>query len=151
MFFKIPVSKTSCLPQFLLSVVCVHTGMYLPALNSTNGANFFDPDYKMLHVLVRGDEPVEIRTSPKIFLSFSLPAMTEDEFFGDNLVNNLATFLKVPANMIRITKIVREDRGQGKRRRRSTGLSVEVEISKPPVQQTSNSTNGEDSTLNNDQ
>ncbi|XP_076157842.1 PKHD1 like 1, tandem duplicate 1 [Alosa pseudoharengus] len=119
-----------------------YPGMYLPALNSTtHGANYFDPDYKMLYVAVRGTKPVEIRTSPKLFLSFSLPAMTEDEFFGPNLINNLATFLKVPASMIRITKIVREDGGLGKRRKRSTGLSVEVEISKPPVQQTNNSTN----------
>jgi len=121
-----------------------HPGMYLPALNSTLGANYFDPDYKMLYVIVRGTEPVEIRTSPKLFLSFNMPAMTEDEFFGPNLINNLATFLKVPASMIRITKIVREDGGVGKRRKRSTGLSVEVEISKPPVQQTSNSTNDEE-------
>ncbi|XP_062385127.1 fibrocystin-L-like [Sardina pilchardus] len=121
-----------------------YPGMYVPALNSTNGANYFDPDYKMLHVVVRGSEPVEIRTSPKLFLSFNLPAVTEDEFFGANLVNNLAAFLKVPASMIRITKIVREDGGQSRRKKRSTGLSVEVEISKPPVQQTSNSTNDEE-------
>ncbi|XP_063041153.1 fibrocystin-L-like [Engraulis encrasicolus] len=119
-------------------------GQYVPAMNSSvNGANFLDADYKMLHVLLRGSEPVEIRTSPKIFLSFNLPAMSEDEFFGDGLVNHLAVFLKVPASMIRITKIVRED-GGAKRRKRSTGLSVEVEISKPPVQQTSNTTDGEE-------
>lgn len=96
----------------------------------------------MLKVLVRGSEPVEIRTSPVLVLAFNLPAMTEDEFFGDNLVQNLATFLKVPPNMIRITNIIRED-GGARRRKRSTGLKVEVEIKKPPVQETNNSTNGE--------
>lgn len=118
---------------------------YVPKMNATAGTNYFDPDYKMLRVLVRGSQPVEIRTSPVLVLAFELPAMTEEEFFGPNLVNNLAIFLKVPANMIRITNIIRGDAGA--RRRRSTGLTVEVEIKKPPVQQTTNSTNDEDFTL----
>ncbi|TKS89105.1 Fibrocystin-L Polycystic kidney and hepatic disease 1-like protein 1 [Collichthys lucidus] len=121
----------------------VSAGQYFPQLSADLGSNYFDPDYKMLKVLVRGSKPVEIRTSPVLFLSFELPAMTEEDFFGDNLVQNLATFLKVPANMIRITKIVRED-GGARRRKRSTGLTVEVEIKKPPVQQTSNSTSNDD-------
>uniref|UniRef100_A0A667XGZ1 PKHD1 like 1, tandem duplicate 2 n=1 Tax=Myripristis murdjan TaxID=586833 RepID=A0A667XGZ1_9TELE len=120
-------------------------GQYVPQLNSSLGTNYFDQDYKMLKVLVRGSTPVEIRTSPVLVIAFQLPAMTEEEFFGDSLIQNLATFLKVPANMIRITKIVRED-GGARRRKRSTGLSVEVEIKKPPVQQTTNTTN-EDFTI----
>uniref|UniRef100_A0A3B4AF70 Uncharacterized protein n=1 Tax=Periophthalmus magnuspinnatus TaxID=409849 RepID=A0A3B4AF70_9GOBI len=103
------------------------------------GSNFFDQDYKMLKVLLQGSQPVEIRTSPVLVLSFNLPAMTEAEFFGDKLVNNLAIFLKVPSNMIRVTKIVRADGGV-RRRKRSSGLSVEVEIKKPPVQETTNTT-----------
>lgn len=117
-------------------------GQYVPAMNATVGTNFFDQEYKMLKVIVKGSTPVEIRTSPVLFLAFELPAMTEDQFFGDNLINNLAIFLKVPANMIRITKIIRAD-GGARRRRRSSGLTVEVEIKKPPVQQTTNSTNSQ--------
>lgn len=93
----------------------------------------------MLKVLVRGSKPVEIRTSPVLVIAFELPAMTEEEFFGASLVQNLATFLKVPADMIKITKIIRED-GGARRRKRSSGLMVEVEIKKPPVQQPTNST-----------
>uniref|UniRef100_A0A3P8VF56 PKHD1 like 1, tandem duplicate 2 n=1 Tax=Cynoglossus semilaevis TaxID=244447 RepID=A0A3P8VF56_CYNSE len=119
---------------------------YVPQFNATGGTNFFDADNKMMKVLVRGSTPVEIRTSPVLFLSFELPAMTEEEFFGDNLVQNLAVFLKVPPEMIRITNIVRED-GGARRRRRATGLTVEVEIKKPPVAQTTNTTNEEDFTL----
>ncbi|XP_043073568.1 PKHD1 like 1, tandem duplicate 1 [Puntigrus tetrazona] len=116
-----------------------YTGQYVPDFNSTHGSNFFDQNYKMMNILLRGSEPVQIRTSPVLFLAFNLPAMTEEEFFGDNLVNNLALFLKIPPNKIRITKIVRE--GTSARRRRSTGLTVEVEIREPPIQNsTSNST-----------
>lgn len=117
-------------------------GQYVPKMNGTAGSNFFDAVNKMLKVIVKGQKPVEIRTSPVLFLSFDLPAMTEEEFFGDNLVNNLAVFLKVPANMIRITKIVRADSG-ARRRKRSSGLTVEVEIKKPPVQQTTNTNDDE--------
>ncbi len=115
------------------------SGQYVPSFNSSHGSNFFDQDYKMMNILLRGSEPVQIRTSPVLFLAFNLPAMTEEEFFGANLVKNLAAFLKIPPNKIRITKIVRE--GTNARRRRSTGLTVEVEIREPPVQNsTSNST-----------
>uniref|UniRef100_A0A8C1B8X1 PKHD1 like 1, tandem duplicate 2 n=1 Tax=Cyprinus carpio carpio TaxID=630221 RepID=A0A8C1B8X1_CYPCA len=119
-----------------------YTGQYFPGFNSSHGSNFFDQDYKMMNILLRGSEPLQILTSPVLFLAFNLPAMTEEEFFGENLVSNLAAFLKIPPNKIRITKIVRE--GTNARRRRSTGLTVEVEIREPPVQNsTSNSTEGD--------
>uniref|UniRef100_A0A3B4ZZ57 PKHD1 like 1 n=1 Tax=Stegastes partitus TaxID=144197 RepID=A0A3B4ZZ57_9TELE len=119
----------------------ISAGQYVPQLNATLGTNYFDQDNKMLKVVVRGSKPVEIRTAPVLVIAFDLPALTEDEFFGDNLVRNLATFLQVPANMIRITNIIR---GDGRRRKRSTGLKVEVEIKKPPVQQATNTTDDEE-------
>ncbi|XP_069815730.1 fibrocystin-L-like [Dendropsophus ebraccatus] len=116
-----------------------YQGQYMPQLSSlVLGENYFDKDYNMLYVLVRGSTPIEIRTSPLIVISFNMPAMTEDQFYGENLVKNLAAFLKVPANKIRITKIIRE--GSRRRKRAAGGLSVQVEISDPPVQETSNST-----------
>uniref|UniRef100_A0A3Q2VVI1 PKHD1 like 1, tandem duplicate 2 n=1 Tax=Haplochromis burtoni TaxID=8153 RepID=A0A3Q2VVI1_HAPBU len=122
-------------------------GQYVPELNATVGTNYFDQDYKMLKVVLRGSQPVEIRTAPVLVIAFGFPAMTEEEFYGNSLVQNLAVFLKVPPNMIRISKIIREN-GGARRRKRSTGLTVEVEIKKPPVQQTTNSTNDdEDFTL----
>lgn len=82
---------------------------------------------------------MEVRTSPLLVIAFELPAMTEDEFFGDNLVQNLAAFFNIPPEMIRITQIIPGGAG-ARRRKRSTGLKVEVEIKKPPVQQMSNGT-----------
>lgn len=121
----------------------IYAGQYVPQLNASLGTNYFDQDFKMLKVVVRGSTPVQIRTSPVLFLAFELPALTEEEFFGEDLVRNLALFLRLPPNMIWITNIVRED-GGSRRRRRSTGLTVEVEIRKPPAQQTTNSTNDEE-------
>nr|DBA24045.1 TPA: hypothetical protein GDO54_011748 [Pyxicephalus adspersus] len=121
-----------------------YKGQYMPQLSSAvNGENFFDNDYAMLYILIRGSTPVEIHTSPLIVVAFNLPAMTVDQFFGQNLVKNLALFLKIPANKIRITKIVQE--GSSRRKRATGGITVSVEISDPPSAQkntTSNSTGG---------
>ncbi|XP_069813288.1 fibrocystin-L-like isoform X2 [Dendropsophus ebraccatus] len=115
-----------------------YQGQYMPQLSSlVLGENYFDKDYNMLYVLVRGSTPIEIRTSPLIVISFNMPAMTEDQFYGEDLVKNLAAFLKIPANKIRITKIIRE--GSRRRKRAAGGLSVQVEISDPPVQETNSS------------
>ncbi|XP_053571903.1 fibrocystin-L [Bombina bombina] len=118
----------------------VYQGQYRPQFNSTvHGENYLDRDYNMLYVLLRGSTPVEIHTTPLIVIAFNIPAMTVNEFYGSNLVRNLALFLKIPANKIRVTKIVAE----GSRRRRSTGLTVSVEIADPPSQQrNSSSTSG---------
>lgn len=121
---------------------CLSPDEFVPQMNASIGTNYFDQDYKMLKVLLRGSAPVEIRTSPVLVLAFNMPALTENEFFANNLVQNLAVFLKVPPKMIRITKVVRED-GGARRRKRSTGLMVEVEIKKPPIQQTNDNTTGQ--------
>ncbi|XP_072925977.1 LOW QUALITY PROTEIN: PKHD1 like 1, tandem duplicate 1 [Hemitrygon akajei] len=112
-----------------------YPGEFVPKLKSTvHGANYFDRTYQMLNVLLRGSIPVEIRTAPTLFISFSLPSMTVDEFYGPDLANNLALFLDVPASKIRITKIVRED---ALLRRRARSITVEVEIGDPPYGQLS--------------
>ncbi|OCT77100.1 fibrocystin-L [Xenopus laevis] len=123
-----------------------YAGQYMPQLSSNVvGENFFDNDYKMLYILVRGSTPVEVRTTPLIVVSFNLPAMTVDQFYGDNLVRNLALFLKIPAEKIRITKIIAE--GSRRRKRAAGGLTVSMQIADPPGQQ-SNSTNSTTGTLN---
>ncbi|XP_051879473.1 PKHD1 like 1, tandem duplicate 1 [Pristis pectinata] len=117
-----------------------YPGEFVPKLNSpVSGANYFDRKYQMLNVLVRGSIPIEIHTAPTLFISFNLPAMTVDEFYGPDLANNLALFLDVPASKIRITKIVRE---AARRKRRATGITVEVEIGDPPSGQLSSHCTG---------
>ncbi|XP_017158739.1 PKHD1 like 1, tandem duplicate 1 [Poecilia reticulata] len=121
-----------------------YAGEFVPHINASMGTNFFDQDYKMLKVLLRGSGPLEIRTAPVLVLAFNMPALTEDQFFGDSLVQNLALLLRVPANMIRVSRVVREGGGAARRRKRSAGLTVEVEIRKPPVQQSASSAAGEE-------
>ncbi|XP_068189914.1 fibrocystin-L-like [Antennarius striatus] len=119
-----------------------YTEEYFPKLNGTLGSNYFNQDQKMLMMLLRGSEPVEVRMSPKIFVSFALPAMTEEEFFGESLVRNLAAFLGIPPNMIRIIDIIREDGGARRKRSSEGGLRVNAEISNT-AQQSGNSSSEE--------
>lgn len=114
---------------------------FLPNLNSTVlGENYFDRTYQMLYLLVKGTIPVEIHTTAVIFVSFQLPAVTEDDFYSShNLVRNLALFLKIPSDKIRVSRIIQEG---SLRRKRSTGLTVELEIGDPPLQFLSNGTAG---------
>ncbi|XP_036732330.2 LOW QUALITY PROTEIN: fibrocystin-L [Manis pentadactyla] len=120
----------------------LYTEQFLPNLNSTVfGENYFDRTYQMLYLLVKGNIPIEIHTTAVIFVSFQLPAVTEDDFYSSqNLVRNLALFLKIPSDKIRVSQITR---GENLRRKRSTGLTVELEIGDPPAQFISNDTTGQ--------
>nr|XP_034372677.1 fibrocystin-L [Arvicanthis niloticus] len=118
-----------------------NTEQSLPNLGSTvPGENYFDRTYQMLYLLLKGTTPVEVHTATVIFVSFHLPAITADEFFSShNLVRNLALFLKIPSDKIRVSRII----GASLRRKRSTGRIVEFEIGAAPARFLSNSTTGQ--------
>lgn len=113
----------------------------LPNLNSTIlGENYFDRTYQMLYLLVKGIIPVEIHTTAVIFVSFQIPAVTVEDFYNSyNLVRNLALFLKIPSDKIRISKVIG---GDSLRKKRSTGLTIGLEIGDPPPQFITNDTAG---------
>ncbi|KAM9050154.1 fibrocystin-L [Megaptera novaeangliae] len=120
----------------------VYTEQFLPNLNSSVlGENYFDRTYQMLYLLVKGTIPVEIHTTSVIYVSFQLPAVTEDDFYSShNLVRNLALFLKLSSDKIRVSIVIR---GKSLRRKRSMGLTVELEIGDSPPQFITNDTTGQ--------
>ena len=102
---------------------------YIPDVNTAaTGVNYYERDTGLLHIVVRGPGPVDITTAPLIVVSFSMPAMTEAEFFGKNIVNNLALFLNIPPEKILIASSVR----QARRRRRAGTMIVSIEIGNSP-------------------
>ena len=102
-------------------------GQFLPTAASPSGANFFDIDTKTLHVQVKGPGLIDIKMRPVVILAFGLPEMTEEEFFGKDLLRNLIIFLKVDPAKVRIAGVKRI--GQSRRRKRSTGgIQVTIEI-----------------------
>ncbi len=88
------------------------------------GANFFDRSESMLYVLLKNYHPIDIRTTPVVVLCMMFPPMTVEEFYGLDLVNNLALFLDVPPENIRITRIVMET--ARRRRRDAAGPVVDL-------------------------
>ncbi|XP_078617867.1 fibrocystin-L-like isoform X2 [Branchiostoma floridae x Branchiostoma japonicum] len=112
-------------------------GQYIPAMNAASGSNYFDDDKKMLYITIRGTTPIDIVTMPVLKVSFGMPAITVDDFFETNLRQNLANFLGIPANKIRVVNVVRED---SRRKKRAEGsMTVEIEITEPPAQDSSSS------------
>ena len=105
---------------------------WLPDVASDpSGTNYFDREQSILYVLVRNSFPVlDIRTSPVVFLCFQFADMTLEEFYGINLVNNLALFLGIPPEKIKIARATRES--GNRRKRQLETLNVDVEISNDP-------------------
>nr|XP_045000409.1 fibrocystin-L [Jaculus jaculus] len=120
----------------------LHTEQFFPALSSTiPGENYFDRTYQMLHLVVKGTTPVEVHTAAVIFVSFQLPAVGEDEFYSShNLVRNLALFLKIPSDKIRLSRMTGGESFRGKR---STDRAIELEVGDPPALFFSNSPTGQ--------
>nr|CAB3264911.1 fibrocystin-L-like [Phallusia mammillata] len=101
---------------------------YKPAIDSTvNGANFMDPATRLLYVTLRGSEPIEIVTVPLVLITFQVQAVSIDDFFGKNIISNLATFLDVPLSKIRMVDIVRETQ-QSRRKRQIQTYEVTLEF-----------------------
>ncbi|XP_054766411.2 fibrocystin-L-like [Lytechinus pictus] len=105
---------------------------FMPSLDSmVLGENYFDREYQTLHILVRGSTYVEIRTTPVVITTFGVPAVEVDDFFEENLVENLANLLNIDESQIRVVEIISE----ASRKKRSTGSDTEVviEIGANPV------------------
>ncbi len=54
--------------------------------------------------IVRGSDPVEIRTPPVVQVSLSLAVSLDDFFSVRELIKNLAFVLKIDPNKIRVVK-----------------------------------------------
>lgn len=116
---------------------------YQPDVTTGNiGDNYYDPVTQLLYLLLRGPDPVDIVVSSVVQISFSLPPMTVDEFFGENIVSNLAVFLGIdPSNIIVVditSESSRRKRGTASNlrfKRQSEGVTVDLIVSTPPEDQ----------------
>ena len=76
---------------------------------------------------------MEVITQEVIIVSFGLPAMTVEDFYGANIIENLAAFLNIPLTKVRVVNVVSENGGSRRRKRNSGGTTVEVEIGNEPA------------------
>jgi len=82
-------------------------GETLPTLASPAGANKFDPQARHLWLVMRGGDPGAeylIRRKSSVQLDLTL-AVSVDEFQGENVVQNIATLLRIPASRIKIVGV----------------------------------------------
>ena len=102
---------------------------YTPKLSNATGTNYFDKDSGQLSIIIKGPQVIEVIAQDTVIVSFSMPALSTDDFYGDNIIQNLASFLNIPLTKIRVVNVVSEG---SRRRKRSTGIVVEVEIGDEP-------------------
>nr|XP_047143668.1 fibrocystin-L-like isoform X2 [Hydra vulgaris] len=110
---------------------------YVPSITSNLGSNWFDSDTQLLWVVLRGSDYVDINMAQTIQLSMGMTPMRDvgfEEFFEQNLIQNLADLLQIDKSKIRIMSIVAASKR--KRRETPTPINVQFEIGNPP-----NSTN----------
>lgn len=103
---------------------------YHPTCADPHGSNFIDRDSRLVFFVIKGSDKIVLKRANVVIVSFGLPAMTEEEFFGSNILENLAGMLNVPLNKVRVVKIVADS---GTRRRRSTGTTAILEIGDEPT------------------
>ncbi|XP_070541075.1 fibrocystin-L-like [Ptychodera flava] len=104
---------------------------FMPPMDSeVSGLNYFDKELQTLYILIRGADPIDIRTTPVVIVSFDMEPVHVDDFFEENLVANLAGLLGIDEDQIRVMEVVSES--SRRRRRAVDSTSVTVEIGDPP-------------------
>ncbi|CAH1775752.1 unnamed protein product [Owenia fusiformis] len=104
---------------------------FVPDLSSqVSGLNWMDSDLQTLYVLVRGPDPIEIRTMPVVVFSVDVPPVPLNKFYEKNTIRNIALLLKIPEDRIRFVNVVRETRF--KRSGTLNAMTIKLEIGDPP-------------------
>ncbi|XP_066939673.1 fibrocystin-L-like [Macrobrachium rosenbergii] len=105
---------------------------YIPQLTDPAGSNFLQRNEKFLHVTLHGGHLYEIKTMPTVILNMGL-VVDPDNFYEEDIVNNLALMLGVSPGNVRVTNIIREDSGKRRKKRNTVIYQFEFEISSKPT------------------
>lgn len=100
----------------------------MPTVSDPAGTYLFNPQRRTLWFVMRGGDPgttYDIVRTPAVQLNMTL-AVSPEEFYGPNLIANMAVLLSIPANRIRIVSV---EAG-------STTVEVEVVDSEPTTMNT---------------
>ncbi|CAL1525942.1 unnamed protein product [Lymnaea stagnalis] len=100
--------------------------------DKVNGQNFLSREENTVFFVVCGNSEVKVSQTEVFLVSFTLPAMTEEEFFSEKIVENLAAFLGLDPRKVRIVNIVRDTSSSGRRKRDTGVITFTVEIGDAP-------------------
>lgn len=104
----------------------------MPQIANNTGTNIFDKDSGELTFIVKGSMPINVISIDSVIVTFGLPDMTPDEFFGENIIENLATYLGIDLSKVTIMSVTSATSVNRRKRSDSTGISVEIEIGDEP-------------------
>ena len=91
--------------HMLIKDVSNQLAIYMPTYNNASGVNLFY-DHRIYFSLSGGDV-VDLQIAPVLFISFDVPALTEDQFFDPTtLVSNFATLLGLRPDQIKRVNII---------------------------------------------
>ena len=85
--------------------------------------------------MIKGSDPIEIRTPPVVQVSLDVAVSLDDFFESDMFVQYLAFVLRIDISMIRVVDVVSEDTPLQRKRRNlqnSVNMTVILEIGDPP-------------------
>lgn len=86
--------------------------------------------------MVKGSDIIEVKTPPVVQISLTV-AVSLDEFFIQNLINNLAYVLQIDVSRIRVVNIISEDSVTNTRRRSvMSSNTISLEFGDPPSSNT---------------
>lgn len=103
-----------------------------PQLSNDTGTNYFDKETGELTIIIKGPQRVDVKTLESVIVTFGMPSLTVDQFFGEGIVENLANFLGIPLNKVRVVNVVSASK-KGRKKRSTDGITVEIEIGDEPV------------------
>jgi hypothetical protein len=85
----------------------VDTPLTCPTLSDSTGFNSYNRTTHEIHLVIRGDTVVEVRTLPVVLVSMDL-AISITDFYAEeaNIVGNIAFVLGIPSSRIRVVDIV---------------------------------------------
>jgi hypothetical protein len=93
--------------SMVLKNVSSQLASYMPTYTNASGMNLFINH--QMYFSMSGSDVIELRIAPVLFIGFSVPAMTEDQFFEPaTLVKNFATLLGLRPDQIRTVNIISE-------------------------------------------
>jgi hypothetical protein len=83
------------------------TPITCPTLTDSTGRNAYNRTTHEIHLVLRGDTVVEVRTLPVVLVSMDL-AISITDFYAEesNIVSNIAFVLGIPSSRIRVVDIV---------------------------------------------
>lgn len=106
---------------------------YIPTCANDVGSNYIDRNARLLYFVLKGSEDVILKRANVVLVSFGLPAMSEDDFYNTNLIENLAAMLNIPLNRVRVVEIISESSTGRRKRRNADSTTVILEIGEDPA------------------